>query len=93
MDDGKPPRMDLERSVAELAAEDEALRQGTRKLAWATLDAAFSILETGTPQLKLQLISKLVTPMMRALGSEDDQEHVDALRRDMDTLFGEVRRG
>lgn len=72
--------------------DDQELRVQVRKLAWSMLNEAYAILESGRPQDKMALISRLVPPMMRALG-EDDQSGrgIDELRSDLRIVLAEVR--
>lgn len=72
--------------------DDQDLRLHVRKLAWAMLDEAYRILETGRPQDRMALIQRLVPPMMRALGEEDQTGRgIDELRAEHRQVLKEIR--
>lgn len=74
----------------EHVAVDDELRQGIRVLAFRTLEEAMRILDEGTPQMKMQLISKFGGDMARVLG-KDDPNKLKNLRNDFYELMKEVR--
>lgn len=74
--------------------DDKDLRVQVRKLAWAMLNEAYEILNHGTPQAKMALIQRLVPPMMRALGEEDQSGRgIDELRQEFRDVLSEVKGG
>lgn len=80
--------------LGEATKDDMALREQVRTLAWTLLDQAYEILEHGRPQDRISLISRLVPPMMRALGEEDQSGRgVEQLRTDLREMFAEVKSG
>lgn len=82
----------LEQAVGWAVADDQELRLGVRRLAWTLLDQAYAILEHGRPQDKIALMSRLVTPMMKALGEEDQGGRgIDDMRTEFRAVLAEVR--
>jgi hypothetical protein len=83
-----------EQLVGWAVKDDQDLRLHVRRLAWTMLNEAYAILEHGRPQDRIALISRLVPPMMKALGEEDQTGRgIDDLRTDMESLLNEVRGG
>lgn len=84
----------LEQAVGWAVQTDQDLRVEVRRLAWLLLDQAYEIMESGRPQDRISLISRLVPPMLRALGEEDQSGRgIDELRKDLRTVLKEVRTG
>lgn len=74
--------------------DDVELRRAIRRLAWLTVQEAYEMLENGRPQDKITLISRLATPMMRALGEEDQGgREIDEMRRDFSELMARLSGG
>lgn len=72
--------------------DDRELRVQVRKLAWAMIGEAYNILNNGTPQAKMALIQRLVPPMMRALGEEDQSGRgLDDLRSEFRAVLDEIK--
>lgn len=72
--------------------DDQDLRLHVRKLAWAMVNEAYEILNHGTPAARMAIIQRLVPPMMRALGEEDQSGRgIDELRQEFRDVLHEVR--
>ena len=84
----------LEKAFDWAKDDDVELRRAIRRLAWLTVQEAYVMLESGRPQDKIALISRLTTPMMRALGEEDQGgREVDEMRKDFNALLASLNNG
>lgn len=75
---------------SQIAAADDLLRDGIRFLAWRTLEEAMRVLDEGTADNKMRIISKFGPQMVTILGKEQKDEMAD-LRQDMQNILMEVR--
>lgn len=75
-----------------VAAADELLQDAMRALAWRTIQEAARILDEGTPQMKMAIITKFGGQMNQVLGRQEPNE-IENLREDFYKLMAEVREG
>lgn len=76
------------------AADQELLRVRVTQLAMRMLDEFEDQLETGTPASRRELLKSAIPAMMKALDRREDVgEEIDALRGQVNEMFGVVRDG
>lgn len=87
----KTPEQLDEQLIGWAVRDDRELRVQIRKLAWAMVGEAYNILNNGTPQAKMAILQRLVPPMMKALGEEDQSGRgIDDLRAEFRDVLDEV---
>lgn len=69
---------------------EEALKDALYRLAARMVEEAYEILETGTPQMRLQIVNRFGGHLMNALGKQETDVLGD-LRKDFMNLVEETK--
>lgn len=73
-------------AVSEAVAGDDALGAAARVLAATAISTAQEFLRTGSPQMKMRIVSSLLPAIGRALAGEGEDEAMSELRNQLRSL-------
>lgn len=77
----------------QFVADDETINQAMRVLAWRTIEEALRILDEGTPQQRMSIITKFGGQLQQVIGKEETTDPLEELRADFFALTAEMREG